>query len=529
MHEAARREMEILDEGALDKEQRMAAVRELAKAGRLREASAQVVALAVAGPQGEEPRQLLRDLQTRTDLVDTGLQQVMRAVHGRDSHSVDGLRQCAGRLEQLRNVQADHVELERVSKALHAEIDGLEQLEKAHRALAGGDVTKLRETLTEFAESRSNFLQEGRLDARLLDLGDAVLREAETALRSGRLRAAEVWSAGFADGLLAETPLAQRVADLREAIVARKEAAEDCARSGQAALKNRQLGVAEQSLADAQAHWVDGPEVQALDHAVRQLRHREAGIAAVEALADARDYPAAERRLEALGPTPEMLRTRIFDLKKSIARSQGLDAGFLLRVDEGGEFLVLRGDSIAIGNVRDDRADLPILANLAGCHARLSRTMSFHGGMQDQIRAERGDLFCGGDRVDQVRLTDGVTVRLGSAVELAYRVPCRRSLTALLTLRGGFQVSGTDKILLMKDRGRDGRIVIGPSRDGHIKVADADGEVEVYAGRDGQIRVRYEGAGEMDGKPFSGEHPVTAGATVSCGGVTLVLQPWSSG
>ena len=81
MHEVARREMDLIDEGARDKERRLAAARALSKAGKLREASAMVLALAVAGPQGEEARLLLRDLQSRIDVVQSGIRQVQRDAH----------------------------------------------------------------------------------------------------------------------------------------------------------------------------------------------------------------------------------------------------------------------------------------------------------------------------------------------------------------------------------------------------------------------------------------------------------------
>ena len=79
----------------------------------------------------------------------------------------------------------------------------------------------------------------------------------------------------------------------------------------------------------------------------------------------------------------------------------------------------------------------------------------------------------------------------------------------------------------MKDRGRDGRILIGPGSDVHVRVPRADVEVEIFANQSGQVRVRFEGRGTMDGKPFSGEHPVVAGAQICCGSVSLVLLPWS--
>jgi hypothetical protein len=225
-------------------------------------------------------------------------------------------------------------------------------------------------------------------------------------------------------------------------------------------------------------------------------------------------------------PTPGFLRTRIFDIKQGLARAQGLEEGFLLRVDEGGEYLVLREDSLTIGNVRDAKADVRLLANIAGLHARFKRSLSFHGGMEDRIVAAKGQVFVNGQQVESAVLRSGDRLRLGPAFEFVYTVPGKRSLTTALHLKAGFQVAGTDKILLMKDRGRDGRILIGRAADAHIRVPHDGPEVELYSASDGQIRVRFAGKGEMGGKPFSGSHPITAGALVRCGATSFVLQPW---
>ncbi|MFN6195327.1 MAG: hypothetical protein ACK5BN_16070 [Planctomycetota bacterium] len=115
---------------------------------------------------------------------------------------------------------------------------------------------------------------------------------------------------------------------------------------------------------------------------------RRAMLDRVDHLVRVGDLSQARRRLADVPATSLLLRTRIHDMKRELARAQGLDGPFLLRVDEGGEFLVVRGESIAFGNLRHARAEVPILANLAGRHASVRRSMSFHGGMQDVVVAE---------------------------------------------------------------------------------------------------------------------------------------------
>ena len=143
--------------------------------------------------------------------------------------------------------------------------------------------------------------------------------------------------------------------------------------------------------------------------------------------------------------------------------------------------------------------------------------------------ADKGEVFVNGKRVESAALRSGDRVGLGTALAFTYQVAGKRSLTAALQLSSGFQVAGTDKILLMKDRGRDGRILIGTADDCHVRVPNSSGEVEVYSASDGQIRVRFPGDGEIGGCPFRGEHPAASGGLVRCGDTTFVLQPWTRG
>ncbi len=234
----------------------------------------------------------------------------------------------------------------------------------------------------------------------------------------------------------------------------------------------------------------------------------------------------AHHLLQDVGTTPKHLGTRMLNIKLGLARAQGLHHGFILRVDEAGEYLVLRSSTLSIGNLRKRCSDLQILANIAGRHARIRRSMSFHGGMQDQILREEGDVFINGEKVEQANLQSGDMVRLGSRLEFLYQMPSRRSLTAMLTLQHGFQIEGMEKILLLKDPGKDGRILIGRSADCHVRTACDEREVEVYGSADGQVRVKAPMSGVMDGKPIGNDHPVTAGAVLRFGKLSMVMQPW---
>ncbi|MBK8096680.1 MAG: hypothetical protein IPK26_06205 [Planctomycetes bacterium] len=526
MHDEARAELAMLDQGAIDRDRRLQAAKAAARDGRLREACAQALALVVPGPSGEEARLLVKELRARIDLVQRGLDQVRVALHSRQASTIEGVRHCERRLAELAKVQVDHEETLVLTTALAAEIDGLERCERIQQDLDRRSWRAAGAAVAEVVALRPRLLAEDRLDARLLTIADRLARAAEESLAAGRLDEMEVCVSGFLAATCAGADLQRRAERLREAAAAVRTGAEAKVAAARAALAERDLAEAERLLEQARQSWTDCPPARKLADEVAALRSQAAALDRVEAFTSERDFAAAQQELGSLPPTPALLRTRIFDMKQNLMRAQGLDGAFLLRVDEGGEYLVLRGESVTIGNVREGRTDLPILAAIAGRHARIQRSMSFHGGMQDTVVAEGGDLLVSGRKIDRHALRTGDRFQLGSSLAMQYLVPSSRSLTATLVLQGGFQVAGTDRVLLLKDRGRDGRILIGAAKDAHVRVPGAQGEIEIFATKDGQIRVRVSGQGTIDGKPFADEHPVSAGAVVAACGVGFVLLPW---
>jgi hypothetical protein len=355
------------------------------------------------------------------------------------------------------------------------------------------------------------------------------LARAEKALREGRLE----------DAL--QQALDPVVAGVRRAVVVREAAVAGLLARGHERLREAD-GRAALAIARQLQAWVgDGVGLSLLaaaEAACASSGNRAGGDPAADpaarrALLDragqllaAGDCVGAGRKLAELPATSRLLRTRIHDMKQELARAQGLDGGFVLRVDDAGEFLVLRGEGASFGGLRQARADVPVLANLAGRHASVRRSMSFHGGLQDIVVAEEGEVRVGSERVERCPLAHGDRVQFGPAFAFVYERPSPRSLTARLSLQGGFAVAGCAAILLMKDRGRDGRILIGPGADAHVRVPTAKGEVELFAGADGQVRVAAAGGGRIDGAPFDAEHPVTGGQWVEAAGVAFRLAPW---
>ncbi len=527
LHGAARAELEALERGAMERANRLEGARADAAQGRLRSAYAAALACAQPLPHGAAAAALAADLQARLGLVERGLDEVRLALHARPHGGLAAVRVALLRVSELKKQQVDHPDLASFEAALQREA---EVLERAESALHGADGTRdeeLTATVAAMLAARDGLFAAGRLDARIQALVDRCVQRADRALLGGRVQTA----AAFVPSLLAANAAGllalETVERIRASCVEREARADQLVAAARACLHARDLAGAEEACEQARRLCSDRGAVRTLDAELEQLRRREAGLARASALAKAGDPAAARAEMDAMGETPSLLRTRIYDMKKSIAEAQGLDGAFVLRVDEGGEFLVLRGETVSIGNVRDGSADLPILCALAGRHARIERSMSFHGGMVDSIVAENGDVAVGGQKVSRHALRNGERFRLGSALQAVYSMPCSRSLTAMVQLLGGFHAAGTDRVLLLKDRGRDGRICVGAGSDVHVRVASATAEVEVFGSKTGQLRVRCASGGTIDGVAFADEHPVDAGAVVDAGGVRFVLMPWN--
>jgi pyruvoyl-dependent arginine decarboxylase (PvlArgDC) len=532
LHDAARRDLDLVDRGMADLDQRLEGARSAARGGRLREACTVALTLVGGARLAKDAKALVADVRARMGLVDRGLDEVRVALHGRAAATAEGVRHCLRRLEELAKVQCDHEDLPKVTASVVAEIAALEACEKVDAALDrqafGEGVTLLGSLLG----MRAQLLAEDRLDARLLQLLDRVGQHAELALARGQLAAVDpvVELLSRSAGLRAEFAL--RSERLARTSAAQKESAAGLVATAEAQLQAGDLAEAERLCELAQQQWSEGAAARSLAERLADLRRQSDALARVENLTKERDFHGAHQKLAALPPTPALLRTRIFDMKQSLARAQGLEGAFLLRVDEGGEHLVLRGETVSIGNVRQTRSDLPLLANIAGRHASIRRSMSFHGGMQDTVVAEEGEVRVGGKQgaAAHPRPRRPYPARAGPlASSTSGRAPAFADGWRLCCSPGS-RSPGTDRVLLMKDRGRDGRILHWPRpgcararRQCHAARSRCSPPTRADAGR-----VRRRGHHRWGAVPR--RTPVAAGQIVEANGHhAFVLLPWRPG
>ncbi|MBK9383505.1 MAG: hypothetical protein IPN34_01580 [Planctomycetes bacterium] len=270
------------------------------------------------------------------------------------------------------------------------------------------------------------------------------------------------------------------------------------------------------------------------DPALEGLRDRSTEHAALDArvrraewLSDRRDFSGAWdelRSIEDAGP----FRTRIFDLKRRVQRERGLGQRFFLRVEEGGEYLVLLMDRVRIGNARVSGNDLPILANISSHHAEIERGSSFHAGTRYLLKPlDARPVHVHGQLVpaEGQALRDGELLRFGTSLEMTFHLPSPRSQSAVLRLRDGFDVQGVERVILMKPGGKTGRLVCGPEERAHLR-APSPLDLELWVDEDAQLRGRSSAPWKIDGHAVEATEPVLPpGAWVESNGMRFAIDP----
>lgn len=155
---------------------------------------------------------------------------------------------------------------------------------------------------------------------------------------------------------------------------------------------------------------------------------------------------------------------------------------FVLWVDGAGGALVLLGDEVTIGGLRQDAnsSDVCLLSNLARKHLTLSRG---HGSYQ--LEAHHPVRFKNQtfptDPDERIVLEDKAQWRMGEGVEIRFRLPTVLSLTAVLDFQSSHRpIIGqpplmVDQVILM-----DQNCLIGQGSGQHIRLKNCEEGVILY-------------------------------------------------
>ncbi|MDX2035012.1 MAG: FHA domain-containing protein [Isosphaeraceae bacterium] len=203
---------------------------------------------------------------------------------------------------------------------------------------------------------------------------------------------------------------------------------------------------------------------------------------------------------------------------RPIARAgePGPDGRFLLWVDTVGGYLVCLDDRVTLGRAGSDAtADIPLLGDLARNHASLSRD-----GDGYILHAIQPTFVNGRPVSTAATLRDGDVIRLGSSVELEFRLPSPISSTARLDILSRHRLPlAVDGVILMGET-----FLIGSKPQSHVPAPGMSDSVVIY--RQGSaLAMRAEGAFEVDGRLVSARSALAMNSSVLGEGFSFSLEP----
>jgi hypothetical protein len=218
-----------------------------------------------------------------------------------------------------------------------------------------------------------------------------------------------------------------------------------------------------------------------------------------------------------VGTEPQAPAKRIFALpnakEQPVHAGVDMSRGLLLLVDGGGSYLILRGKRVSIGRAASDRpADVPLFSDISERHANIERVD------EDYFVFSGKELEVGGRRVQQSLLRDGDRLVLGRKAKFTFRLPSRRSTSALLELSDTTKMPHDVRRVVLLDR----HAMIGHGAHAHIQCRHA-GTPLLLIEKNGAFWVRRQNDGHTDTEAKL----LTIGEPVEIGGVGLVLSEWS--
>jgi len=348
-----------------------------------------------------------------------------------------------------------------------------------------------------------------RVEARLCEL---VLQRARQAVADGRLgRAADELSC---------------LGDLGEALPAKREV-----RDILSTAKETRSCIQSHRFADARRHAMSlsrvCPDATWVHQVIEQLKTLDDALAllASSPLGDRMDrtaigarqaVPAADRGLLAFADLPPPLQSPSPDDTVALPAIRGVEGHgpdrLLMLVDGGGSYLLILNGKAAIGRAGASHpAEIPLHSDVSERHANLTR-------MEDDFFVFAAkDIEVGGQRTRHHLLRDGDRVVLGKKAKFTFRLPSRKSPTAVLDLSDTTKMPHDVRRVVLFHR----QATMGRSLNDHIRCQHL-GTTLVLFERDGALWIRRKNDGHVDTQPVR----VTLGAPMEVDGASFVVSPW---
>jgi tetratricopeptide (TPR) repeat protein len=188
---------------------------------------------------------------------------------------------------------------------------------------------------------------------------------------------------------------------------------------------------------------------------------------------------------------------------------------FLLHVDGGGSYLVLRGSTCDIGPVSASKpADLPLIAAAGSPSITLSRCD------EDYFLNATTPVLVNDRPVSSKLLASGDRIAFGPRGRIEFRRPNAASGTALLRVSGArLPWAGVRDVLLM-----DREIVLGASAAAHVRLPGCPAPIILQATADGGLLCRAEETILVDAQPAGRSAAVRDGEQIVAGAASFVIR-----
>ena len=194
--------------------------------------------------------------------------------------------------------------------------------------------------------------------------------------------------------------------------------------------------------------------------------------------------------------------------------SGSLPNRLLLLVDGGGSYLLLRSAQATVGRAASsDPADVALYSDVAQRHANISRVDD------DYFVFGTKGLEVGGHRTRHQLLRDGDRIVLGKKAKMTFRLPSRKSPSAVLDLSDTTKMpNDVRRVVLFQHH-----VTMGSGLTAHIKCQTAGGSLVLFE-RDGDLWVRQHNNGHVDTTAVR----LRLGEQVEVAGASFVLRRWPS-
>ena len=193
--------------------------------------------------------------------------------------------------------------------------------------------------------------------------------------------------------------------------------------------------------------------------------------------------------------------------------SATLPPQLLLLVEGGGSYLILRGDHASLGRVATEHpADVPIYGDVAERHANVNRVD------EDYFLFANKEVEVGGRKTKHQLLRDGDRIVLARKAKLTFRMPSRRSATAVLDLSDTTKMPNDVRRVVLFN----GHAIVGASQSAHIRCQHAGPPLVLFE-RNEKLWIRQKNDGHVDNEAVE----LRLGKPVEIAGASLVLQPWA--